>query len=138
MADQSTGASGAESLIDNLGITSESIVAMSGLIGADEDGSIQRAIHARAKHAKDGTIEPESNVIFMRVGHVLELSALKRLQKSMRRDAVVWVLWPNNKPTLTEADVRKAATEAELESQHVVPFSDTYSAVKLVVPNGTC
>lgn len=123
-----------EAVAEKLGINGESIVAMSGLIGVDDDGSIQRAISARAKHAKDGTIEPESNVILMRVGHVLELSALKRLKNSMRPDAVVWVLWQKDKPNLSESDVRKGAQDAGMVDGESFSFTERFSALKLTVP----
>jgi hypothetical protein len=124
----------ASELVDRLGITSDSIVSMSALVGVDEDGSIQRAITARAKHARDGTIEPDANIILMRCGHVLELSALKRLKNSMRPDAVVWMLWQKDKPNLSESDVRQGARDAGMSDQDVIDFSDRYSALRLVIP----
>jgi hypothetical protein len=121
------------SLVDRLGVTPDSVVSVPGMSFGD-DTEFQRQVRERAAKVYDGTIDPDVDIIFMKVGSALELSSLKRLQRSMKSSAAIWVVWPKGKPTLQEDDVRAAAQDAGLVDTNVVSFSDSHAAMKLINP----
>jgi hypothetical protein len=52
----------------------------------------------------------------------------------LRRDGSIWVVWPKGREELKENDIIAAAKDAGLVDVKVAKFSETLSALKLVIP----
>jgi hypothetical protein len=63
-----------------------------------------------------------------------DLARLPALRDALKSDGALWVVWPKGRPAFREDDVRKAALRAGLVDVKVASFSDTLSALKLVIP----
>jgi hypothetical protein len=63
-----------------------------------------------------------------------DLKKLDRLQCFLKRDGSIWVVWPKGRQELKENDIIVAAKDAGLVDVKVVKFSETHSALKLVIP----
>jgi hypothetical protein len=63
-----------------------------------------------------------------------DLARLATAEKTIARDGAIWVLWPKARAELKEDHVRAAALKVGLVDVKVASFSDTLSALKLVIP----
>jgi hypothetical protein len=63
-----------------------------------------------------------------------DLPSLSTLSMKMKRDGAIWAIWPKGKQTLTEDDIRNFGRSFALVDVKVMSFSDTHSALKLVIP----
>jgi hypothetical protein len=52
----------------------------------------------------------------------------------LKRDGSIWVVWPKGRQELKENDIIVAAKDAGLVDVKVIKFSETHSALKLVIP----
>jgi len=79
---------------------------------------------------------PSKNVdmIFFGAEDVSALAALKSLEPSLRRTGVIWVVYPRGQKHIRERDVIAAGKLAGLTDNKVCRFSDTHTALRLVVP----
>ena len=73
-------------------------------------------------------------IVFLGVTSGAALRRLATIERTMPRDGAVWVVWPKGRRELREDDVRNAALATGLVDVKVVAFSDTLSALKLVIP----
>lgn len=82
------------------------------------------------------TARPRANtaMIFLAVEDAAPLKRLATLQRSIRRDGAIWVLWPKGQKHITEDMVRGAALAHGLVDIKVVAFSERLSGLKLVIP----
>jgi hypothetical protein len=62
------------------------------------------------------------------------LRHLKGLRKQIQPAGAIWVVWPKGRKELREDDVRAAAIAMGLVDVKVVSFSETLSALKLMIP----
>jgi len=63
-----------------------------------------------------------------------ELAKLAALERAIRRDGAIWVVWPKGQAHIKEDMVRAAALARGLVDVKVCAFSATLSALKLVIP----
>ena len=73
------------------------------------------------------------DLIFLGANDRGELRRVAGQRAFIKPDGAVWVVWPKGTKRITENDVRDAALAASLVDVKVVSFSDTHSALKLVV-----
>ena len=59
---------------------------------------------------------------------------LAEFEGKITRDGAIWTVWAKGRRELREDDIRRAATAAGLVDVKVVKFSETHSALKLVIP----
>ena len=62
-----------------------------------------------------------------------DLERLRAHKDFINQDGAVWAVWAKGRKELTENDVRDAAIDAGLVDVKVVAFSETLSALKLVI-----
>jgi hypothetical protein len=117
-------------LIDKLGVKPGSQVVVLGV--ADE--SFWRELKGRTGAIQKGRAKANTDVIFLAAETKADLEKLGSLQKSLKKDGAIWVVWPKGKPELKENDVIAAAKVAGLVDVKVVKFSESLSALKVVIP----
>ena len=88
----------------------------------------ERTDHIATKPAKD------SDVIFLAAEDRPALAKLKSLQNSMKKSGALWVVYPKGQKHITQNDVMAAAKSAGLVDVKVVSFSETHTALKLMIP----
>jgi hypothetical protein len=119
-----------KSLLDKLGIKPDSQVALVGL----RDEEFRKLLRQRTRHVVKGPPRTELDTILLEVAAKSDLKKLDRLQTFLKRDGSIWVVWPKGREELKENDVIAAAKDAALVDVKVVKFSETLSALKLVIP----
>jgi len=117
-------------LIDKLGVKPDQRVSVTGIDDADFLGQLTE----RTQHASVGRITRGSAAIFLGVESVAGLERIARAAQAITRDGMIWVVWAKGRPALNEDHVRGAARRAGLVDVKVAAFSDTLSALKLVIP----
>jgi hypothetical protein len=119
-----------KSLLDKLGIKADSQVALVGL----RDEGFRQQLRQRTRHVVTGPPKTELEMILFEVAAKSDLKKLERLQSFLKRDGSIWVVWPKGREELKENDIIVASKDAGLVDVKVVKFSETLSALKLVIP----
>jgi hypothetical protein len=117
-------------LIDKLGVKPGARVSVLNVADAD----FWAQLRARTSDIGVDEVLPESDIIVLGVTEAAALAALGDLQRPLRRDGAIWVVWPKGQPHIRENDVRAAALTVGLVDVKVVRFSDRLSGLKLVIP----
>jgi hypothetical protein len=117
-------------LLDKLGVKAEHQVSLLGI--ADE--SFCKQLKERTNKVTTGQPKAGSDIIFLAASAKEDLKKLGSLQGRLKKNGALWVVWPKGKPELREDDIRSAAGEAGLVDVKVVKFSESHSALKLVIP----
>ena len=116
-------------LLDKLGVRPGARVSVLGV--RDDAFSAELARRAEVSRRPRG----ESDVIFLAADSLPELARLTELERLIRRDGAIWVVSRKGKAaTLRDVDVISAAKRAGLVDNKVVSFSETHTALRLVVP----
>lgn len=115
--------------MDKLGVKSGSVV---GLLGVTDEEFLEELKLREA----DVSLRPrkESDLLFLLAEDREALSKLSRLEASMKRDGAIWVVSPRGRPEIGDVVVIEAAKQAGLVDTKVVRFSETHTALKLVIP----
>lgn len=116
--------------MEKLGIKPESVVCVLGI----DDKSFWKEMEGRAARISDGKPVAKSDFILLGVSEQPELKALRALQKLIQPAGAIWVVWPKGQPHIKEDHVRAAALAVGLVDVKVMSFSDTHSALKLMIP----
>jgi hypothetical protein len=119
-----------KSLLDKLGIKPDSQIALVSL----RDENFRKQLRERTRHVAIGPPKTELDTILLEVKTKDDLKKLERLQSFLKRDGSIWAVWPKGKEELKESDIMAAAKDAGLVDIKVVKFSETHSALKLVIP----
>ena len=119
-----------KSLLEKLGIKPDSQVALVGL--RDED--FRKQLRQRTRYVVTGPPKTELDSILLEATAENDLKKLDRLQSFLKRHGSIWVVWPKGREELKEGDIMAAANDAGLVDVKVVKFSETHSALKLVIP----
>ncbi len=117
-------------LIDKLGVRPGAKVAV---LGVREEG-FQELLRARTD---DVSARPrkDADLVFLAADSAAELARLRVLEPLIRRGGAIWVVSRKGKAaTVRDVDVIDAAREAGLVDNKVVAFSETHTALRLVVP----
>jgi len=116
--------------MEKLGITPQSAVSVLGI----DDQSFWNELEGRASKISDGKPAKDSDFILLGVQEQSELKQLRALQKSIKPAGAIWVVWRKGQPHIKEDHVRAAALAVGLVDVKVMSFSDTHSALKLMIP----
>jgi hypothetical protein len=81
-----------------------------------------------------GKAAKDSDLIFFGAEADKDLAKLRTLQKSIKRNGAIWVVYPKGKKEITELAVLKAGREVGLVDIKIARFSDTHTAHKFVIP----
>jgi hypothetical protein len=118
-------------LLDKLGVKEGSRVSVLGLEGS---GFVEELL-TRGASVSQGRAADGSDLIFVFVPHRDGLDeALAPLEPALQRNGAIWVIRPKGVPDIKEVDVIDAGKRAGLVDNKIASFSDTLSAMRLVVP----
>ena len=81
-----------------------------------------------------GRPRKESDLIFVRVDHRDDLDRVGPLQRYLVPSGAIWVIRPKGSPDIKEVDVIDAGIRAGLVDNKIARFSETLSAMRLVIP----
>ena len=126
-------------LIEKLGAKPGTKMLIVGKHDGVGDESFWRDLRERAGEIKKASSSQKNatnkaEIIFCFAAAAGELRVLEKLQASMKRDATIWVIYPKGVKVIREADVMAAAKQAGLVDIKNASFSETHSALKLVIP----
>lgn len=117
-------------LLDKLGVKPEMTVAV---LGIEDDDFMSQLRHRVGEPSCE--LVTEADLVFYEANRIEDLGRLSELRGAIRPAGVVWVVSPKGKAAvLKDVDVMAAAREAGLVDTKVVGFSDTHTALKLVIP----
>lgn len=120
-----------KSLLDKLGVKSESKVAVLGI----EDKLFVKDLRKRTKAVNTANLVPELDLIFYSAESPKDLTKLSSLKKRLCETGAIWVVsQKGKKANIKDVDVMLAARKAGLADNKVASFSDTHTALKLVIP----
>ena len=118
-------------LLDKLGVKPFHRISV---IGVDDDVFWAQLID-RAADTVQGRLRTESDLIFFAAGSLPELRHLVRLKSYLVSNGAIWVVSPKGKAAkIKDVDVIAAAKAAGLVDNKVVSFSETHTALRLVIP----
>ena len=98
------------------------------------DGDFVDDLRAKAKSFSDAKALKGSDLIFFGAQTAAELSRVKKLAPSLASAGALWIVYPKGKQEIKESDVFAAGKAAGLVDVKVVRFSETHTALKLVIP----
>jgi hypothetical protein len=98
------------------------------------ESAFEQELAARDAEVTRGRVRSGANAVFLEIARHADLSRLSRLRESIDPAGAIWALWRKGRRELSENHVRDAALAAGLVDVKVVAFSETLSALKLVIP----
>jgi hypothetical protein len=116
--------------LDKLGVKPGMRVAIVG----ETERDFRPELKQRAGEITLGRPKKDTDLVFFAVEDVMPLRRLATLQRSIRREGAIWVLWPKGQKHITEDMIRAAAIACGLVDIKVVAFSERLSGLKLVIP----
>jgi hypothetical protein len=120
-------------LIDKLGVKPGARVAIVGKV--DPGGSFRALLAERTPDVTDGDPLPDTDVILLAADSEAELSGLPDLRRRIRPNGAIWVISRKGRAaTIRYADILEAAQASGLVDNKVASFSDTHTALRLVIP----
>lgn len=118
------------SRLDKLGVKPGMRVA---LVGLDHPG-FQKELRERTDQIAEGAPRKDTDMILFALDRPARLERLATLQRAIKRDGAIWVLWPKGQPHIKEDMIRSSAIAQGLVDIKVIAFSETLSGLKLVIP----
>jgi Protein of unknown function (DUF3052) len=119
------------SLIDKLGVKPGAAVALLGIT----DQTFMKQLRERTSDIVSLRLKKNLDFIFLSAESLQELRQLERLRGYLKSNGAIWVVSTKGKPArIKDLDVIAAAKQAGLVDNKVVSFSDTHTALKLVIP----
>lgn len=119
-----------KSLIDKLDVKAGMRISLVRL--GDED--FRRDLASRTKDVSESKAAPDSDLIFLGADEQKDLDRLRVLQKSIKPNGAIWVVYPKGQKHITEAGAFAAGKQAGLVDVKVASFSPTHTALKFVIP----
>ncbi len=121
-------------LLDKLGVKPGSRVSVIDV----EDHAFITQVAARTPALTRGDARTGSDAIFFGADSVEELARLPALRLLIRPDGAIWVISRKGKEArIRDVDVIEAAKSAGLVDNKVVSFSETHTALRLVIPRAS-
>jgi hypothetical protein len=119
-------------LMDKLGVKQDASAAVLGVI----DPAFLEELHSRTTQVSEA-LNRNHDLVFFEADHPADIARLGDLREGIKLDGAIWVVSPKGKGAqVKDTDVMAAAKEAGLVDTKVVSFSDTHTALKLVIPKG--
>jgi hypothetical protein len=119
-----------KSLVDKLGVKAGFRVAILGV----KDAGFRRDLETRTRDIVEGKTARDSDLVFFGAERAEELKELRRLQKALKPNGAIWVVYPKGQTQITENDVLAEGKQAGLVDVKVARFSPTHTALKFVIP----
>jgi hypothetical protein len=117
-------------LLDKLGVKPGMKVSLLGI----DDGGFKKQLEARTTDITEGRAAKGSDIVFVKMTTAREAVRLKAMRDAIKPNGAVWVVWPKGQKAFREDDARNAGPAAGLVDVKVASFSDTLSALKMVIP----
>ncbi len=118
-------------LLDKLGVRPGARV---GLVGVDEEW-FRELLAGRTADVTEGPPLPATDLVFLAADSSAELAALTSFVARLRPNGAIWVVSRKGKAaTVRDVEVIAAAKGAGLVDNKVVSFSETHTALRLVIP----
>ena len=118
-------------LLDKLGVAPGARVAVLGVVDPD----FRAALSDRTPDITDGPPRPDTDLIFLAADSLAELAPIEELQRRLKSAGAIWVVSRKGRAaTLRDIEVMAMARGAGLVDNKVVAFSDTHTALRLVIP----
>ena len=118
------------SRIDKLGVKPATRVAVVGIQNKD----FWRELKARTPDVSNGKPKKDSDFIFLAAETKEALRKLKPLQNALKPNGAIWVVYPKGRKHITQGDMMAAAKKAGLVDVKICSFSETHTALKMVIP----
>jgi hypothetical protein len=118
------------SLLDKLGVRPDARVSVIGI----DDRAFLSELGARTKDLSVGRARPDSDLVLVAMSERSDLPRLEKLRRAIKPAGAVWVVWPKGRKEFREDDVRAYGPTAGLVDVKVARFSDTLSALKMMIP----
>jgi len=119
-----------KSRTEKLGVKADAKVS---LVGGFDAGFLTE-IGKLTKSVSKSRIAADSEWIFFSADSKQDLGALRKISKSMKGAAALWIVYPKGQKRITENDVLAAGRKTGLKDVKVVGFSSTHTALKFVIP----
>lgn len=118
-------------LIDKLGVKPNSRVSVIGI----DDAAFWKQLEARTSDITRDKLAKDSDFIFAGFAKVTDLNHLPKYKKHLKPNGAIWGVWAKGKTqSVSEFDVMAASRLSELVDTKVCSFSDTHTALKMVIP----
>jgi hypothetical protein len=118
------------SLLDKLGVKPGLRVSVVGV----EDKEFLDHISARVDDLTRGRARAGSDLVIVAMSDKADLPRLTKLRESIKAGGAIWVVWPKGRTEFREDDVRAYGPTAGLVDVKVARFSETLSALKMMIP----
>jgi hypothetical protein len=118
------------SLLDKLGVKPGLRVSVVGV----EDKQFLDQVSARVDDLTRGRARAGSDLVIVAMSDKADLPRLSKLRESIKAGGAIWVVWPKGRKEFREDDVRAYGPTAGLVDVKVARFSDTLSALKMMIP----
>lgn len=118
------------SRMDKLGVKAGMRVSVLGV----EEKLFWKELEERVENVSDGKLLRDCDLVFFYADDASQLKRLRELQRAIVPAGAVWVVWPKGRQQIKEDHVRAVAPSADLVDVKVCAFSETLSALKLMIP----
>ena len=99
-----------------------------------EDAAFLKELRERTSEVATDRPKKDTDLVVVALSRTTDLPKLKALRAAIRKDGMIWVVWPKGRREFREDDVRAYGPTAGLVDVKVMSFSDTLSGLKLVIP----
>jgi hypothetical protein len=117
-------------LLDKLGVKPGMKVSLLRI----DDAGFKKQLRARTDDVTEGRAAKGSDIVFVKMTEAKEAARLAALRAAIKPGGAVWVVWPKGQKAFREDDARNAGPAAGLVDVKVASFSETLSALKMVIP----
>jgi len=101
----------------------------------DIDPIVVASLTERTSAVSMGQARPGTDVVLLAADTLDELASLRSLRSRIRQAGAIWVVSRKGKAaTIRDVDVIAAARDADLVDNKVASFSETHTALRLVIP----
>jgi hypothetical protein len=120
------------SLLDKLGVKPDQQIAVLGI----EDPSFLKELAQRVPDFAQDKPSVKSDLILLSAENVKDLERLRELIPTIRKNGVIWIVYPKGQSHIRETDVMATGKSAGLTDNKVCRFSETHTALRFVIPLG--
>lgn len=118
-------------LLDKLGVRPGVRVALVGI----DDPVFRELLRERTDNVVEGLPHPAADLVFLAADSPGDLGRLAELRQSIVPNGAIWVVSGKGRAaTLRDVDVIAATKAAGLVDNKVVSFSETHTALRLIIP----
>ena len=119
-----------KSLIDKLAVRAGMRISVIGI----RDATFLRDLKSRTCDITEGQPAKDCDVIFFGADQNAALEKMRTLQRALKPNGAIWVVYPKGRKDITESGVFTAGKHAGLVDVKVASFSATHTALKFVIP----